>query len=167
MESKSPAWIYWGLVWKPNMMKSSSGNIFRVTGHLCGEFTGPRSATRSFGVFFDLRLNKRLSKQSWGWWSETPSRPSWRHCYEQNKNKIIRVFYYIITYITSGDADHPCWTNFLEIWIKMQRFSSRKIYFRMLSAKCRPFSFDPIVWTVKSLVGLLNVIFEIFKMSVH
>ena len=24
-----------------NMMTSSNGNIFRVTGHLCGEFTGP------------------------------------------------------------------------------------------------------------------------------
>ena len=45
------------------------GNIFRVTGYLCGEFTGPgefptqRPLTRSFDVFFDLRLNKRLSKQ--------------------------------------------------------------------------------------------------------
>ena len=29
--------------------------------------------------FFDLRLNKRLSKQSWGWWFETQSRPLWRH----------------------------------------------------------------------------------------
>ena len=25
-----------------NMMTSSNGNIFRITGHLCGEFTGPR-----------------------------------------------------------------------------------------------------------------------------
>ena len=25
-----------------NMMTSSNGNIFRVTGHLCGEFTSPR-----------------------------------------------------------------------------------------------------------------------------
>ena len=25
-------------------------------------------------------LNKRLSKQSWGWWLETPSSPLWRHC---------------------------------------------------------------------------------------
>ena len=25
-----------------HMMTSSNGNIFRVTGHLCGEFTGPR-----------------------------------------------------------------------------------------------------------------------------
>ena len=52
-----------------NMMTSSNGNIFRVTGPLCGEFTGPgdfpiqRPVTRSFGVLFDLRLNKRLSKQ--------------------------------------------------------------------------------------------------------
>ena len=33
----------------------------------------------AFHVFFDLRLNKRLSKQCWGWWFETPSRPLWRH----------------------------------------------------------------------------------------
>ena len=39
-----------------------------------------RPVTRSFDVFFDLRLNKRLSKQSWGWWFETPSSPLWRHC---------------------------------------------------------------------------------------
>ena len=61
------------------MMTSSNGNIFRVTGHLCGEFT-QSPETRSFDVFFDLRLNKRLSKQSWGWWFETLSRPLWRHC---------------------------------------------------------------------------------------
>ena len=30
--------------------------------------------------FFDLCLNKRLSKQSWGWWFETLSHPLWRHC---------------------------------------------------------------------------------------
>ena len=35
--------------------------------------------TRSFDVFSDLHLNNRLSKQSWGWWFETPSRPLWRH----------------------------------------------------------------------------------------
>ena len=28
-------------------MTSSNGNIFRVTGHLCGEFTGPRSPVNS------------------------------------------------------------------------------------------------------------------------
>ena len=66
------------------MMTSSNGNIFRVTGPLCGEFTGPgefptqRPVTRSFDVLFDLRLNKRLSKQPWGWWFETPARSLWR-----------------------------------------------------------------------------------------
>ena len=61
------------------MMTSSNGNIFRVTGHLCGEFTGPgeftaqRQVTWSFDVFFVLSLNKRLSKYS-------QSRPLWRHC---------------------------------------------------------------------------------------
>ena len=44
-----------------------------------GEFPSQRPVTRSFDVFFDLRLNKRLSNQSWGWWFETLSRPLWRH----------------------------------------------------------------------------------------
>ena len=35
---------------------------------------------RGADVFFDLRPNKRLSKQWWGWWFETLSSPLWRHC---------------------------------------------------------------------------------------
>ena len=48
-------------------MTSSNGNIFRVNGPLCGEFTGhrwiplPMPVTRRFDVFFDLRLNTRFS----------------------------------------------------------------------------------------------------------
>ena len=69
-----------------DMMTSSNGNIFRVTGScagnspVTGEFPSQRPVTQSFDVFFDLRLNKRLSKQSWGWWFETPSHPLWRYC---------------------------------------------------------------------------------------
>ena len=47
-----------------------------------GEFPAQRQVTQSFEVFFDLRLNKRLSKQLWDWCFETPSRPLWRHCNE-------------------------------------------------------------------------------------
>ena len=47
-----------------------------------GEFPAQRPVTRSFDVFFDLRRNKRMSKQSWGWWFETLSRSLWRHCNE-------------------------------------------------------------------------------------
>ena len=39
-----------------------------------------RPLTRSFNVFFDRGLNKRLSKQSRHWWFETPSCSLWRHC---------------------------------------------------------------------------------------
>ena len=66
------------------IMTSSNGNIFRVTGHLCGnspvpgEFPAQRPVTRSFDVFFDLCLNKWLSKQSQDWWFEMPSRSLWR-----------------------------------------------------------------------------------------
>ena len=72
------------------MMTSSNGNIFRVTGPLCGEFTGPgefpaqRPVTGSCDVFFDLRLNKRFSKQSWGWWFETSSWSLWCQCNVEN-----------------------------------------------------------------------------------
>ena len=44
-----------------------------------GELPAQMPATRSFDVFFDLRLNERLSEQLFGWWFERPSRPLWRH----------------------------------------------------------------------------------------
>ena len=68
------------------IMTSSNVNIFRVLA-LCagnspvtGEFPTQKPVTRSFDVFFDLRLNKRLSKHSRGWWFKTPSCPIRRHC---------------------------------------------------------------------------------------
>ena len=51
-----------------------------VNSMVTGEFPSQRPVTWSFDVFFDLRLNKWLSKQSWGWWFETPSSSLWRHC---------------------------------------------------------------------------------------
>ena len=44
------------------------------------EFPTQRPVMRSFDVFFDLRPNKRFSKQRWGWWFEMPSCSLWRHC---------------------------------------------------------------------------------------
>ena len=78
-----------------SMMTSSNGNIFRVTVHLCEDFTGhrwipaQRPVTRSFDVFFDLRLIKRLSKQLRGWWFETPLRSLWSHCNAVIYNHVI------------------------------------------------------------------------------
>ena len=45
-----------------------------------GELPTQRPVTWSFDVFFDLRLNKQLSKQSWGWWSEMPLCSLWHRC---------------------------------------------------------------------------------------
>ena len=61
-------------------------DVFHVTGLLrnkpvTGDFPAQWPLMSSFDVFFDLRPNKRLSKQSWGWWFETPSCPLWRHSY--------------------------------------------------------------------------------------
>ena len=55
-------------------------NIFRVTGFFAGNssvtgvFFSQRPLTHSFNVFFDLRLNKRLNKQTTHRLFETPSR---------------------------------------------------------------------------------------------
>ena len=53
-----------------------------------GEFNSQRPVTRSFDVFFDLRLIKRLSIQSWCWWFETPSPPLWRHCNAEHMREL-------------------------------------------------------------------------------
>ena len=104
---------------KNTMMTSSNGNIFRVTGPLCGEFTGPgefhaqRPVTRSFDVFFDLRLNKRLSKQPWGRWFETPSWPLWRQC---NAIRTFRKNTPLLQYLSQPlSSKTPCWSNILTL----------------------------------------------------
>ena len=67
------------------MMTSSNINMPRIAGPLggdslvTGEFPWQRSVTRSFDVFFDLCLNKRLSKQSRHRGFETPTRSLWCH----------------------------------------------------------------------------------------
>ena len=67
------------------MITSWNGNIFALlaicegNSPVSGEAPSQRPVTRSFHVFFDLHLNRRLSKQWWVCCFETPSRPLWRH----------------------------------------------------------------------------------------
>ena len=67
--------------WWRHQMTSFSALLAICAGNspVPGEFPAQRPVTRSFDIFFGLRLNKRLSKQSWGWGFETLSRPLWRH----------------------------------------------------------------------------------------
>ena len=68
--------------WWRHQMETFSALLAICAGNspVTGEFSAQRPVTRSFDVFFDLRRNKRLSKQWWGWWFETPPPPLWRHC---------------------------------------------------------------------------------------
>ena len=67
--------------WWRHQMETFSALLTICAGNspVPGEFPTQRPVTRSFDVFFDLRLNKRLRKQSWGWWFETLPCPLWRH----------------------------------------------------------------------------------------
>ena len=75
-------WIPW---WR-HQMEIFSELLVICAGNspVTGELPAQRPVTRIFYVFFDLCLDKRLSKQTGGWWFETPSRPSWRHCNDMN-----------------------------------------------------------------------------------
>ena len=61
--------------WWRHQMETFSALLVISAGNspVTGELPTQRSVTRSFDVFFDLRLNKRLS-------SETPSWSLWRQC---------------------------------------------------------------------------------------
>ena len=66
--------------WWRHQMETFSALLAICAGNspVSGEFPAQGPVTRNFDVFFDLRMNERLSKHSWGWWLETPSRPLWR-----------------------------------------------------------------------------------------
>ena len=73
--------------WWRHQMETFSALLAICAGNspVPGEFPTQRPVTRSFDDFFDLRLNKRLSKQLWGWWFERLSRSLWRHRNENIK----------------------------------------------------------------------------------
>ena len=94
------------------MMTSSNEIILRVTGPLCrnspvtGEFPSQRPVTWSFDVFFDLLPNTKLSKQTWGWLFETPSRPLWRHCNALINNLLVPNNFFLAAVISYAHKKH-------------------------------------------------------------
>ena len=161
-------------------MTSSNGNIFRVTGPLCGEFTGPgefptqRSVTRSFNVFFDLRLNKRLSKQPWGWWFETPSWSLWRQCNDSISLMCVfpgpytdgklphEAFVYVDVWLlvrqgraTAWYGRFEIWWIYLEKWGKLVPSSYTKI-FRKQRINIHRDSFVILIWRHNECDGFSN-----------
>ena len=78
----------WGVVqkataaWWRHQMETFSVSLALCEGNspVTSEFPLQMLVTLSFDVFFDLYLNKRLSKPWKCWWFEKPSHPLWRHC---------------------------------------------------------------------------------------
>ena len=82
IEFTTPIHTLFHISWWRHQMETVSALLAICAGNspVPGEFPAQRPATRSFDVFFDLRLNERLGKQSWGWWFETLLLPLWHHC---------------------------------------------------------------------------------------
>ena len=79
IKSRSPLQHIWKtpMPWWRHKMETFSALLALCAGNspVTGEFPLQRPVTRSFDVFFDLSLNKRVRRSRW---FETPS--SWRQC---------------------------------------------------------------------------------------
>ena len=94
---------------------------------VAGEFPAQRPVTRSFDIFFDLRPNKRLNKQSLGWWFETPSRSLWRQCKENHFLKYNSSIHndsisYLQTTLRSNADQTQSGHVFVEVYVNHQWF---------------------------------------------
>ena len=80
-------------IWKHHQMETFSALMAICVGNspVPGEFPTQRPVTQSFDVYFVLRLNKRLCKQSWGWWFETLLCPLWRHSNENLHEPVLAI----------------------------------------------------------------------------
>ena len=69
-------------LWWLHQMETFSALLALCAGNspVTGEFPTQGPVVQSFDIFFDLRLNKQLSKHSSGWWFEMPLCPLLRHC---------------------------------------------------------------------------------------
>ena len=80
----------WFMQWWRHETETISASLAFMRGIHRSPVNSPRGPmTRNFDVFFALSLNKRLSKQSWGWWFKTPSRPLWHHCNAMGRHVFI------------------------------------------------------------------------------
>ena len=102
--------------WWHHQMEAFSALLALCEGNppITGGFLSQRPVTRNFDVFFNLLLNKRLSKQFIRWLFQTPSRSSWCHCNDNqcplltNKSQIsfVTVQLSLSSYVTSVSSTH-------------------------------------------------------------
>ena len=107
-----------------------------------GEFPTQRPVTWSFDVFFDLRLNRGLSKQSWGWWFEMPSQSFWCHSNDTQQKTMKCIYSFTEKSSCQNNKTHYA-SEVTNIWkwpfgffffilfkfIEVHEMSSKMIYF--------------------------------------
>ena len=108
-------------------MMTSPNGTFSALPALCvgnspatGVFPAQRPATRSFYVFFDLRLNKRLNKLSRRLWFEMPSRSLWRRIYVFVSYKFVPCSMLISTLLYPISSN--IWPRYNSIRLSMDGF---------------------------------------------
>ena len=104
------------------MMTSSNGNIFRVI------VPAQRPATRSFDIFFVLRLKQHLSKQWRRWWFETLLHSLWRHCNvfsRQLCNRMNTLYFYTFFEIPADVKRFHVYINSSEYLTIRTRYNTR------------------------------------------
>ena len=115
---------------------------------LTSEFPSQRPVTRSFDVFFDLRLSKRLSKQSRRRWFEMPSHSLWSHCSEiwhgvgcwnppsiEMKHTRLNIIKLMMAWVTSGAEAYPHLKKnnwFIQKFSSIAELSYVKYWFRWI-----------------------------------
>ena len=94
--------------------------IYAGNSPVSAEIPTQRPVTRGFEVFFDLRLNKGFSKQSWGWWFETLGRQVVVVC---DPNVICYAYKFVLLKVDSTGSCHEN-TFWCSKWLKRQNDSS-------------------------------------------
>ena len=107
--------------WWRHQMETISALLAICAGNspVSGEFPAQGPVTRSFDVFFDLCLNKRLSKQSWGWWFETLSHPLWCHC---NGRKCFEIYHEVMNRKYINEPDHHRFTQQIVVYATLRHY---------------------------------------------
>ena len=99
------------------MITSSNGNIFRVTGHLCGEFTGHWWRGALMFSLICAWINSSV-KKSWSWWFEMPSPSLWCH----SSVHINRSIHSWNTFILKLDIENPKTQCQVMVEVKVQGY---------------------------------------------
>ena len=94
---------------------------------VAGEFPAQRPVTRGFDVFFGLRLNERLNKQSLGWWFETPSLSLWRHCNGKCSLCAHNGFDYVLSLFTDHASEWCCHDRHILVCLEADRSTQQLI----------------------------------------